>query len=550
MILSRTESRPARFLYYLGALFIVLLLSSLLSVIDRAEVPWITLWPSLVALTVVFVFRSAWVGLLCGASAGALLLHGHPVAAIAGLFGDQLLPIFTSSWKLSAIAFTLILGGFVALVEASGGLQALIRRLLGQGSVPVKRMQLTVFGFGLLVFFDGLANTMLIGRMLRGAADRCGVSREKLAYLADTTGSAVACLAFISTWIAFQLAMIREGFAAVGMEVNAYALFFKSVPGNFYCWFALAMAVVCVLREFNPGSMAECERAARENVPADAGEDVGEVPSVGGWWNALLPILVLVLSIPLLSYLIGAESLWPFSLQKFAVAYAVAEAHVPVILVASGVVAVFCAGLSYRPSVDAPGRGRVFLSGVGDLLGPIGILICAWLLGGVIGQLGAADALSQLLSGQMPLAYLPSLIFLLGALISFSTGTSWGTMGVLMPLAIPVVFQLTGLEGDIVRDHLVVASIGAVFSGAVFGDHCSPFSDTTIISSIAAGVEPLDHVRTQFPFALLSALVALLCGFLPLGWGLPAWACLMLGFVALMLLPVFWNTNKHGTNRR
>ena len=116
-------------------------------------------------------------------------------------------------------------------------------------------MQLTVFGFGLLVFFDGLANTMLIGRLLRSAADRCKVSRVKLAYLADTTGSAVACLAFISTWIAFQLAMIREGYAAVGQEVSAYRLFFQSLPTNYYCWFALCLALVCVLRDFNPGSM-------------------------------------------------------------------------------------------------------------------------------------------------------------------------------------------------------------------------------------------------------------------------------------------------------
>lgn len=541
----------------------VSVLALLVSVyLHSVEGAWRTLWPSGVALAMVLFSRSAFLGLLCGAACGAVLLAGASIADFAAQFiGQQFWPIFGSPWKLSAMLFTLILGGFVALVEAGGGLQSLVRRLLGEGLASRKRMQSTVFGFGLLVFFDGLANTMLIGRLLRSAADRCAVSREKLAYLADTTGSAVACLAFISTWIAFQLSMIREGFALAGQEsVSAYGYFFKSLPVNYYCWFALALALVCVWREFNPGSMGQAEaksqaraldraKGAYTSSPDGGMKDEDVVKS--HWAFAIVPIAVLTLSIPLLSYALGAETLLPFNLEKFAEAYGRAETYVPQILVAASLLASLVAAITYsiarrRPianhivdAVPIRGVGVVFFSGVRDIARPVLILIAAWMLGAAISQLGTAVWLSSQLEGQLPPALLPAGIFLLGAAISFATGTSWGTMGVLMPLAIPVIFGLTEGGLDAERDQLVVAAIGAVFSGAVFGDHCSPFSDTTIVASIASGVEPFDHVRTQLPFALIAAVVALVFGFIPLGLGVPAGFTLLFGFAVLWALPSF-----------
>lgn len=521
----------------------LLVLSSLLT---SGSGPWLTLWPSAVALCLVLLTRSAFIGLLSGAASGAILLSGgYPQAAIEHLVERQFWPIFGSSWKLSAILFTLILGGFVALVEAGGGLQNLVKRLLGAGRAPQKQMQFTVFGFGLLVFFDGLANTMLIGRLLRTAADRCRVSRVKLAYLADTTGSAVACLAFISTWIAFQLSMIEEGFAlaSVEREVSAYTYFIRSLAANYYCWFALFLAVVCVWHDFNPGPMGRAEAKARASVIDVADMEV----QASHWGLAIVPIAVLTLSVPVLTYVIGSEALLPFSLGKFAASYAVAEAYVPQILVASSVLASLVAGGSYlyaksqltHATLSTP---KVFLKGVQDISSPVMILLAAWMLGASISQLGTADYLGELLEGRVSAVYLPAMIFLLGSVISFSTGTSWGTMGVLMPLAIPAIFAVTEGRPDFERDRFVVAAIGAVFSGAVFGDHCSPFSDTTIVASVASGVEPLEHVRTQLPFALIAAAVALLVGFIPLGYGLSAWVGLLVGASVLWLLPSIWRS--------
>lgn len=535
--------RKAGLGYRLALVLCLLLLSFVLGVLAEGE--WLALWPTAVALGLVLCFRSAFLGLLVGAVSGAILLAGGDLfTALSYLWSAQFLPIFSSSWKVSALLFTLVLGGFVALVEAGGGLQALVRVLLGSGRACAGRMQSTVFGMGLLVFFDGLANTMLIGRLLRTAADGAGVSRAKLAYLADTTGSAVACLAFVSTWIAFQLAMIREGYAALGLEVNAYALFFKSLPMNFYCWFALVLALVSVFRGFNPGPMGKAERVARGERKT-VGIEPQPIPAKkGAWLGAIIPIVVLAFSVPVLTYLIGVETCWPFSLTKFAGAYAVAEGYVPLILVASSVLASLVAAgfllFGSRGNDARPAVSRVFLGGVRDLLGPLAILLAAWMLGAAISELGASAFLSGLLEERLPLACMPALIFLAGALISFSTGTSWGTMAVLMPLSIPLVFGMAGEVPDLERERYIGAAIGAVFSGAVFGDHCSPFSDTTIVASIAAGVEPMDHFRTQLPFAILAGLVALLCGFLPLGYGLAPFFCLLSGLACLLLLPLLY----------
>lgn len=520
-------------------------------ILAQFEFAWTALWPSGVALLVVFLSRSALIGLLTGAVCGAILLSGGiSLGFFQQLIGRQLFPVFLSEWQISAMLFTLILGGFVALVEAGAGLHALVRLLLGSGKAPAKRMQFTVVGFGLLIFFDGLANTMLIGRLFRSTADRCGVSREKLAYIADATGSAVACVAFISTWIAFQLSMIKEGFAIAGESVNAYSLFFQSLPTNFYSWFTLVMVAFCILFEFNPGSMGRIERAARKRALTSADEVATSPEETSHWLLAIVPIAVLTLSIPVLTYLIGAEVWWPITFARFAEAYGAAEAYVPQILVASSLVASLVAGIAIKRSrkgVKSPATKPIFpifLGGVKDLIIPVCILIAAWMLGSAISQLGAATLLAELLQGRVGLTTMPLAVFGTGALIAFSTGTSWGTMGVLMPLAIPVIFSLSGEAPDAERDRILVAAVGAVFSGAVLGDHCSPFSDTTIVASIASGVEPLDHVRTQLPFAAITALVAAICGFLPLGFGISVWWCLLGGIAVLLGLVLLFTKKK------
>ncbi len=474
------------------------------------------IWPSLAALVLVFSTRKVLLGLLGGAVIGSLILTGGRFWLVPFELIDQhLLPNFQSTWKSGAIVFTLLLGGFVHLLERGGILQALLIRLL-HGQSP-RKVEAGAGLFGLICFFDGLANSLMVGRIFQPMADRARVSRVRLAYIVDTTSAAVACLAFVSTWIAYQLAMIREGFTLAGRESMAepYHLFFQSLPHNYYAWFALLLLAVAIWRQWNIGPMAQFQEAAAEEPPADPRKGSEPPAKVRGLWRAWVPVAVLMLIVFAGIYVDGARhmeaGLLPITWQKLALSFA--EANVPVILVAaSGMGALLAWALYPRKGAgDGPDPGSVFMEGMLQLFQPVLILVMAWMLSSTLTQLDAAGYLGQLLGGRVPAFLFPTMVFLLGAIVAFTTGTSWGTMGLLMPLAIPLAFAVAG--SDSAGMDLIPMVIGAVFSGAVFGDHCSPISDTTIVSSIACGVDPLDHVRTQLPYALIAASGAAVLGF-------------------------------------
>jgi len=503
-------------------------------VLAGGSVPARALWPPLVALVIIVLTKNARVGLLSGGLAGAILVqHGHPWAAYLSLFSDHLVPSLQSPWKTGAIAFTLILGGFAAVLEAGGGLKALLQRLVSSQRHPARAVEMAAGGLGLLCFFDGLANSMVVGRVSRDLGDRSGVARVKLAYIVDSTSSAVACVAFISTWIAFQLTMIAEAYALCGREVNPYLVFVKSLPYNFHSWFTLVLLLAAIRFRFHPGPMAGFVAAAQSSVPPPEAADRRPV-SAGSAAPALVPLVILLLAF-VLGFLIAGDPQpgWPTTTARVTAAFGSDVG--PMVMVVASLVAVFSAVVlfPYHRGGGLLAPWRAFYTGVRAMIGPVGILISAWIMGSVMSALGTADLISSLLAGSDILWLMPTLTFVTGAAISFATGTSWGTMGLLFPLAVPATAALGA------NDHLLAVIVGAVFSGAVFGDHCSPFSDTTIVSSISCGVEPHDHVRTQIPYALIAAAVAVLVGFLPAGFGVPAWMSLAAGAIVLLGGP-FW----------
>jgi len=481
-----------------------------------------SLWPPLVALVVILTTRRALVGLLAGGVAGAVLLHGgDPVQAggtIAGLLADS----FHSPWKVGALVFTLLLGGFAAVLESAGGLETLLRRWARDEADTARGVETAAGLLGIVCFFDGLANSLVVGRVSRSLADRHGVARVKLAYIVDSTSSAVACVAVISTWIAFQLSMIDQAFAAAGRPANPYLVFLSSLPANFYCWFTFAMLAAAVRFRFHPGPMGPaCALAARDATAEKPGGGVDG--RAGPWRTAALPLVVLMVGFLAGFILLGApRPLWPLTREGIVAAFG-SDAGPRVLVLSSLValavsVAVHPGGLlGRRKAVGAAGRGMAAMAP------PLLILLAAWIMGGVMDRLGTADLIAGLTSGSDLLWVMPTVTFITGSLISFSTGTSWGTMGIMFPLAVPAAAVL---GADAAFLNLMVA---AVFSGAVFGDHCSPFSDTTIVTSLSCGVTPHDHVRTQLPYALLTAGVAIACGFVPAGLGVPAWVCLLMG---------------------
>lgn len=514
--------------------FIVPGLLLLTIVVAQFDVKIRALWPSFVALAAVITLRSALSGLLIGAASGVLVLAGgNPISAFTGLFSQHLLPAMQSKWNLSVLIFTLLLGGFAALIERGRGFEAVLNRLLGSGKNSGQRVQLSALGLGLLCFFDGLASSLLTGKALRPLADRTGVSRAKLAYLVDSTSSAVACVAIMSTWIAYQLSMIKEGYAQAGVaDVQPFAVFLSSIPLNFYCWFTLLMVFVSIWQNWNPGPMAKAEA---EVVPLGISAAAANTEDASGLLRVAIPLASLMLCLLIGLYWNGVTGgFFPITFTKAKDAFGNAQAAD--ILVYSSAIACLVAFVLNYPTIKAEERpATVFLEGMQRFFVPCLILIAAWCLSSTLKQLEASKVLAALLGGNFSPGLLPVSVFLVGVLISFTTGTSWGTMGVLMPLALPIALDLgTPTATD---SLLVSATVAAVFSGAVFGDHCSPLSDTTIVSSVACDLEPVEHVRTQLPFALITAGLACLVGFIPAGFGAPPLACLVIGAIIIFFLP-------------
>ncbi|MFW5883407.1 MAG: Na+/H+ antiporter NhaC family protein [Verrucomicrobiota bacterium] len=504
------------------------------------ESPMQALWPSLAALLLVVVTRRVIFGLLLGAFGGALIVaEANPLAAFWALLVEHLLPAFGSPWKVGALIFTLLLGGFAAMIEAGGGLRTLVARWLQREGNPRKQLQYSTFGLGFVCFFDGLANAMLLGRVTRSMADRAGVARVKMAYIVDSTSSAIACIAFISTWIGTQLSLIAQGLTSEGADerYSPYGLYFQSIPLNFYCLFTLLLVFLVIARNWNFGSMRRFEREAASQPPlGEVGADVGAGASVR---SALIPLAVLVGSIlagfsaaGLLDSATAGEPLLRRIAQGFSTSYG------PHILVGGSLLGILAAWLCFpRRRMGETPPARALWWGIVALLVPVLVLIAAWMLGSVFSALGTAEVLVGLIGERLPPALLPAGVFVVCALIAFSTGSSWGTMGIAMPLALPLVFGLETLP--IGEGVMLSAAIAAVFSGAVFGDHCSPFSDTTIVSSIASGVAPIDHVKTQLPYALTAAGIAIFAGFLPVGFGWIGLSLAWLPGAVLLIIAAF-----------
>ena len=522
----------------LKTVLVTLLTSFGLSQVDTSVV---SLWPTLVALITVVLFRSALGGLFLGAISGVIVMaNGHPFDAFTSFFSKILLPALSSEWNLSVLLFTLLLGGFAGLLEKGGGFESILKKWLSQGSNLRSKVQGSTFLIGMICFFDGLASALLTGRALRPIADRVGVSRAKLAYLVDSTGSAVACVAVMSTWIAYQLSMIREGYLAAGIVgTEPFILFLSSIPRNFYCWFTLLLVFLTIRYSINLGPMKKAEQLARKETETASAQKSNNTKQkeqeTKGSLGVSLPLITLVASLFIGLYWNGVSGdAWPINFAKLKQAYGDAQSNL--ILLYSSTIACIVALLTNHKAIAQKklSPAQVFGEGVSRFLSPSLVLIAAWCLSGTLRELGASTFLAQALSGNLTPSLFPVSVFALGILISFTTGTSWGTMGVLMPLTIPVCVSIA--PGS---DAMMASAVAAVFSGAVFGDHCSPLSDTTIVSSIACEIQPFDHFRTQLPYALLAASVAAVAGFIPMGMGISPWLCLLFGSIILMLT-TFW----------
>lgn len=493
------------------------------------------IWPSLIAVVLAFLTKDIYISLFVGAFSGAILLKdGNVIKGFISLFADHLIPVLADPWKVCVILFSFMMGGFVEVLNRNGSMNALAHRFLGQNASR-RRAGMGAFGMGWVVFFDGLANCMLVGKTMRAVTDRAGISREKLAFIVDSTASPIASFALVSTWIATEMGLILAGFQNANVtsmtpEISPYKLLIESLPFRFYNYFALVMVFLTIWLGREYGPMLQAERRKKPSVPARSSTPIPADNK--GIAVAVISLVVLVLGVFVGLYVEGGglNEAWSVSglIQVFG------RARADVVFICATALAVIVALLLTRfvlPDRSKESPVQAFFEGMGHMFMPMLILVFAFMLSDVIRELETAQWLVGILGGWLPAATLPTLVFLLAALMSFSTGTSWGTMGVLMPLAIPIALSLTGWELGLMVNHVVIATIGSVLAGSVFGDHCSPISDTTIVSSFSSGCDPMDHVRTQMPYAFVAGGMAILLGYLPAGFGVSAWILLPVGAI-------------------
>lgn len=522
---------------------------------------WFSILPALFAIVLALITRQVLIALFAGVWIGATFLYGYnPLTGFLHTLSEYIAHAPADADRTSILIFTLALGGMVGVISKSGGTRGIVESISKFAS-NARRGQIATWFMGVLIFFDDYANTLIVGNTMRPLTDKLKISREKLSYLVDSTAAPVANIAIISTWIGYELSLIDESFGNMGLDQNAYITFFKTIPVNFYPIFALifGMAVAYFGRDLFSMHKAELRAATgkglmRENAVPLSNMDTDDLTAKQGtplrWYNAVIPVTMVILST-----LVG---LWYTGLQGTTLSDS--ELHsMSMIHYLSTVIgnsnsfavlmwAAFIGGFSaillslFQKLLTLNESILAWVSGVKAMVMAALILTLAWAIGDICRDIQTADYFISIMQDLLSPHWLPTLSFIIAGIIAFATGTSWGTMAILAPLIIPLAFQLPTMDTSIsssTANGIFLSSIASILAGATFGDHCSPISDTTIMSSMASGADHIDHVRTQLPYALLVAGLSILLGYIPVGYGMPGWIMLLIGLVGIVLIVRF-----------
>ncbi len=526
------------------------------SVDTRAIPGWLSIVPPLLAIALALLYRRVVPALFFGVWIGAVLAIGYtPWAALQGLLDTMqvyVLGAMANESHAAIILFSLMIGGMVGIISRNGGTLGIVEQITRWAS-DSRRGQVATGVLGLGIFFDDYANTLIVGNTMRPVTDRLRISREKLAYIVDSTAAPIATLAFVTTWIGYQVGLVNTAVAGIeGFSEGAYSIFLNSIPYSFYPILALYFVFVVANSKRDFGPMYKAETRAREtgevlgpDAKVDEAASEGEelAPPEGTphrALNAIIPVLVLVFTVLGGLYATGVEGTGADASLREIIGAADSFAA----LVWGSLLGVLAAAalslgqglLSLEQTVEA------WYEGLKSMLFAMIILVLAWGLSNITEVLHTADFLVSILGETLPPGVVPGIVFVLAAATAFATGSSWGTMAILMPLVVPLAWAVLAGNGMATpaHYHILYSSVSCVLAGSVWGDHCSPISDTTILSSMASGCDHIEHVRTQLPYALSVGVVALFVGTLPAGFGVPWWVLLPVGALLLsVLLRVF-----------
>ncbi|WP_175615132.1 Na+/H+ antiporter NhaC family protein [Piscibacillus halophilus] len=482
-----------------------------------------SLIPPLVMIILVLLTRKVLLSLGAGIVVGALMIESFNLKATIITIWASFRDLFYAGgmnlsfsefsigewdvWSIQLVLFLLLLGILIAFLTATGGARAF-------GNWAIQKIktregsQYTAGLLGLGIFIDDYFNSLTIGQVSRPITDRQKVSRAKLAYLIDSTSAPVTVLSPISSWGAYIIGTIGGILATQELtDFTAFNVFVGTVPLNFYAIAAIILVFLVIKMKLDFGLMREHEVRAqksgelidplRSDVPGDLQDDVQE-SEYGKIYHLVVPILVLIMVTVGFMISTGIQA----TEGAVTVVSIFANTDVNFSLVAGGLSSVIVALLFF---LIQPGEKsnifRVIWEGIKAMLPAIYILVLAWMIVGIIDGMGTGEFLSEVVvNANFNIAFLPLIIFLVSGVMAFATGTSWGTFGIML-----------GIAGEIAANtdpDYLVASLAAVLAGSVFGDHCSPISDTSVLSSTGAGSNHIDHVLTQIPYALLAALAS------------------------------------------
>ena len=521
---------------------------------------WISLLPPLLAIGLALVFREVVISLFAGVWLGALFHAGlDPLQAVWRTVDRFAVPALADPAHAAIIVFSLLLGGMVGVMAKSGGTKGIVEAVRPLATTP-RRAQLATYLAGLGIFFDDYANTLIVGNSMRPITDRMKVSREKLAYVVDSTAAPIAAIIFVSTWVGFEISLIGDGLQiaagqpGVGPELaseltaaSPFTVFIHSVPYLFYPILALVMVGLVIWTQRDFGPMLEAEQRASRGDGLYREDAMLMSDTSGGamdpkedapprWYNAALPVLT-VIFVVLAGLWFQGRAAAPPDAGLWAV-FGEADPF-DALLWGSLSGCIVAIGLSVSQGIlDAQEAVEAWLGGMRAMVLAAVILVLAWSLSEVTDVLGTAGYLAGILEGNLPPFTLPALVFVTSAATAFATGTSWGTMSILLPIVIPLAVSMGGGVGFEGGAHytILLGSISSVLAGAIFGDHCSPISDTTVMSSMASACDHVDHVRTQLPYALLVGVVGIVLGDLATGLGMSPWISYAAGATILFLV--------------
>lgn len=481
-----------------------------------------SLVPPLLAILLCVILREALISLLFAVWVGATIInHGNFWAGITKT-ADTLISSVADSWNASIILFFFLVGGLMGIIFFSGGGQAFLENI-SKKAKNSKMAQLFSWIGGIVIFLDDYANAAFVGNLFRPLSDKYHISREKLAYIVDSTAAPVSSIFLISTWIGYQVGVIGDALPE-SITVSPYFLWLHSIPYSFYSIFAIVMVglVAYTGRDFGPMLKAEYRARTTNELWAKNGRPLSGTTDLKVAKNASLkpinlwlPLAVLIVLSFYFMWVTGGGS------EAESLTAAISDADSMLSILYGTVIAFVLAILMYLFQKVATVAEIMdsFMGGARMMVYATLILVSAWSIGSICSELGTASYVVGGVEGIMSPIALPIITFVLSAFIALCTGTSWGTMAIVTPIVIPLAASI---------DTSLPIAISAVLTGAVMGDHCSPISDTTVMSSTFAGSDHIDHVNTQLPYAIVVALIAAICYILA-GIGVPVLIDLIIG---------------------